>query len=42
MSEFISVTINDMRGGRESWRVLVFFAVPAFILAFAGALVVKF
>jgi hypothetical protein len=39
MSEFMSHTISDLRGGRESWRVLITITVPAFALAFAFTLV---
>lgn len=38
MSEFMSHTITDLRGGRSSWRVMLTVTVPAFILAFATAL----
>ena len=39
MSRFMTHTISDLRGGRESWRVLIAITVPAFALAFAFTLV---
>jgi len=39
MSEFVTHTISDLRGGRESWRVLITVTVPAFALAFAFTLI---
>lgn len=39
MSHFMHHTIKDLRGGRESWRVLVTFTLPAFLFAFATALI---
>ena len=39
MSRFMSHTISDLRGGRESWRVLITITVPSFALAFTFALV---
>jgi hypothetical protein len=39
MSEFMTQTISDLRGGRESWRVLISVTLPAFALAFAFTLV---
>jgi hypothetical protein len=38
MTNFLNLTIEDMRVGRESWRVLITFAVPSFVIAFATAL----
>lgn len=38
MTDFISSTLNDMRGGRQSWRVVVAFSVPSFALSFTAAL----
>lgn len=32
MSEFIQLTISDLRGGRETWRVFVLLCAPAFAL----------
>ena len=37
MTEFIQTTINDLRGGRQSWRVFVLVTVPSFAV---GALAV--
>ena len=42
MSKFVQETINDIRGGRESWRVLAFFSGPSFVIAVAAALVQGF
>jgi hypothetical protein len=39
MSRFMTHTISDLRGGRESWRVLITITVPAFALAFAFTLI---
>ena len=39
MSHFMEHTIKDLRGGRESWRVLVTFTLPAFIVAFAATFI---
>jgi hypothetical protein len=39
MSQYIQSTIADMKGGRETWRVLALFTVPAFIIAFTAAIV---
>jgi hypothetical protein len=33
MSRFLNETISDMRGGRETWRVFIALAGPAFTLA---------
>jgi hypothetical protein len=33
MSRFMNETITDIRGGRETWRVLVALCTPAFVLA---------
>jgi len=38
MSKFLNLTIEDMRGGRDSWRVLVAFAIPSFLIAVGSAL----
>jgi hypothetical protein len=38
MNRFLNDTINDMRGGRETWRVFVALAGPAFTLAFVLSL----
>jgi len=35
MTDFLNTTIDDMRGGRQSWRVMLTFTLPAF---FAGIL----
>ena len=33
MSHFIRRTMEDMRAGRESWRVLTLFSTVAYVLA---------
>jgi hypothetical protein len=42
MSELINQTIHqtmeDLRGGRESWRVLLLLAIPAFAAGLAAGL----
>lgn len=35
MARFLEATVSDIKGGRESWRVLVTFAVPSFLLGMA-------
>jgi hypothetical protein len=39
VTAFIHSTIEDMRGGRSSWRVVLSVALPSFAIAFAAALV---
>jgi hypothetical protein len=34
MSRFMNETISDLRGGRESWRVLITVSLPAFAAGF--------
>ena len=36
MTDFVHTTIDDMRGGRHSWRVLLALSLPAFA---AGVLI---
>ena len=33
MTNFVLTTIEDMRGGRQSWRVILTFSLPAFFAA---------
>ena len=33
MSRFLNQTMSDIRGGRQTWRVIVFLTGPAFALA---------
>jgi len=35
MSRFLNETISDLRGGRNSWRVILTCTIPAFAVAFA-------
>lgn len=37
MSRFLNETMSDIRGGRQSWRVVVTMSVPAFLLSIAAA-----
>ena len=39
MSRFLTETISDMRGGRETWRVFIALGGPAFTLAVVLALI---
>jgi len=39
MSHFMNQTIADLRGGRETWRVRITIALPAFVVAFATTLI---
>jgi hypothetical protein len=38
VTAFIHSTIEDMRGGRSSWRVLLTVTLPSFAIAFGAAL----
>jgi hypothetical protein len=33
MTDFVQNTVNDMRGGRQSWRVIVSMSIPALVIA---------
>ena len=33
MTDFLHTTLDDMRGGRQSWRVIVSMSIPAFVIA---------
>ena len=37
MRLFIHETIADVRSGRESWRVVLLFGLPAFVLSIGTA-----
>ena len=39
MSHFMTETLSDLRGGRETWRVRVAFAVASFAVAFGTTLI---
>lgn len=41
MTAFIQHTLEDMRGGRSSWRVVLTVTLPSFAIAF-GAAVIEF
>lgn len=38
MTAFIHHTLEDMRGGRSTWRVVLTVALPSFAIAFGTAL----
>lgn len=38
MSEFMNQTMNDIRGGRETWRVLLACCAPSLAIAIFMAL----
>jgi len=33
MTDFVLNTVNDMRGGRQSWRVIITMSVPSLLIA---------
>ena len=33
MTQFLHTTLDDMRGGRQSWRVILTLSVPAFTIS---------
>jgi len=33
MTEFIHSTVQDLRGGRQTWRVILSLSLPAFVVA---------
>jgi hypothetical protein len=37
MTDFIQNAVEDMRGGRQSWRVITTLAVPSFAISFVIA-----
>jgi hypothetical protein len=39
---FIHDAVVDMRCGRQSWRVLALFSIPAFVVSFGVALLRRF
>ena len=39
MSELIQHTVQDLRAGRESWRVLLFLSATALVAGFLTGLV---
>lgn len=38
MSHFVFRTLDDLRGGRQSWRVLLLVTAPAFAAGIAAGL----
>jgi hypothetical protein len=39
MNRFLNETISDIRGGRQTWRVLASFSIPAFLLSLLATVV---
>jgi len=37
MTRFVNETLSDMRGGRQSWRVVAAFSLPAFLISVLAA-----
>lgn len=33
MTQFLASTVSDIRGGRQSWRVILTMSIPAFVVA---------
>ena len=33
MTEFLVSTVQDIRGGRSTWRVIITMSLPAFLVA---------
>ena len=33
MTHFLASTVSDIRGGRQSWRVILTMSLPAFVAA---------
>lgn len=38
MSQIVSATLQDLRGGRQSWRVLLLLTLPAFVAGLGAGL----
>ena len=38
MSRFLNETVSDMRGGRQTWRVIVALGLPSFAVAIVATL----
>ena len=39
MTAFIHQTLDDMRGGRSTWRVVLTVSLPSFAISFGAALI---
>jgi hypothetical protein len=39
MSDFMFHTMEDIRGGRQSWRVILTFCLPSLAISVAASLV---
>jgi hypothetical protein len=38
MNDFIKRAVTDLRGGRDTWRVLLLVTLPSFLIALGVAL----
>jgi hypothetical protein len=38
MNSFLNQTMSDMRGGRQTWRVIVALGLPSFAVAIVATL----
>lgn len=41
MAQFIEQTVADMKGGRESWRVILALSLPSLVLALSFSVLVN-
>lgn len=41
MSQFMTHTLSDLRGGRQTWRVLLLVCAPSFTAAVLAAMVIR-
>lgn len=39
MTDFLVNTVTDIRGGRQSWRVILSMALPSFVIAIVFSMV---
>jgi hypothetical protein len=38
MTHFVEATLADLRGGRQSWRVILLLAIPALLVGITAGL----
>lgn len=38
MTQFVGATLADLRGGRQTWRVVLLLAIPALLAGIAAGL----
>jgi hypothetical protein len=38
MTDFVHHTMSDIRGGRQSWRVILAFCIPSLAISIAASL----